>query len=144
MSEILIDDIRKLLPHSYPFLLVDRVTSYELNKSIVGFKNVSINEPFFQGHFPARPIMPGVLIIEAMAQLSGVLALKSAPELEEDNIFFLAGVDNARFKKIVSPGDKLILNAEVIKAKKNIWKLQFSAFVDEKLACSADIIVSGS
>lgn len=143
MSEILIDDIRELLPHSYPFLLVDRVTSYELNKRITGFKNVSINEPFFQGHFPARPIMPGVLIIEAMAQLSGVLALKSVPK-QEDNIFFLAGVDNARFKKIVSPGDKLILNAEVIKAKKNIWKLQCSAFVDEKLACSADIIVSGS
>lgn len=143
MSEILIDEIRKLLPHSYPFLLVDRVTSYELNKSITGFKNVSINEPFFQGHFPARPIMPGVLIIEAMAQLSGVLALKSVQK-REDNIFFLAGVDNARFKKIVSPGDKLILNAEVIKAKKNIWKLQCSAFVDEKLACSADIIVSGS
>lgn len=143
MSEILIDDIRKLLPHSYPFLLVDRVTSYELNKRITGFKNVSINEPFFQGHFPTRPIMPGVLIIEAMAQLSGVLALKSVPK-REDNIFFLAGVDNARFKKIVAPGDKIILNAEVIKAKKNIWKLQCSAFVDEKLACSADIIVSGS
>ncbi len=136
-----INDIKKDLPHSYPFLMIDRVEKIELDKFIEGYKNITFNEPYFTGHFPERPIMPGVMIIEALAQLSGILAMQSLPNAE-NNIFFLAGVTNAKFKKIVIPGDKLILKSEVVKKKSKIWKFSCTSFVDDALACSAEIMVA--
>lgn len=141
MNEIYIDEIKSILPHAYPFLLVDRVTNYQEESFITGYKNITINEPFFVGHFPKQSVMPGVLIVEAMAQISGILALKTLSDLEA-NAFFLAGVDSVRFKKVVVPGDKLDLKAEVIKVKRNIWKLNCTAHVDGVLACSADIMIT--
>ena len=131
-----------MLPHAYPFLLVDRVTNIELGESIEGLKNISMNEPQFTGHFPERPIMPGVMIIEAMAQISGILAMKSLQNEKEDNIFFLASVDNAKFKKIVVPGDQLILKSQVDKKKNKIWKFSCSAYVGSDLACSAAVMIA--
>ena len=122
-----INDISKMLPHSYPFLMIDRVDDFVVDKYIEGYKNITFNEPYFTGHFPERPIMPGVMIVEALAQLSGILAMKSLPNAE-NNIFFLAGVSNAKFKKIVIPGDKLLLKSEVIKQKSKIWKFSCTSF----------------
>jgi 3-hydroxyacyl-[acyl-carrier-protein] dehydratase len=137
-----INEINRMLPHAYPFLLVDRVTNIELGESIEGLKNISMNEPQFTGHFPERPIMPGVMIIEAMAQISGILAMKSLQNEKEDNIFFLASVDNAKFKKIVVPGDQLILKSQVDKKKNKIWKFSCSAYVGSDLACSAAVMIA--
>ena len=137
-----INEINRMLPHAYPFLLVDRVTNIELGESIEGLKNISMNEPQFTGHFPERPIMPGVMIIEAMAQISGILAMKSLQNEKEDNIFFLASVDNAKFKKIVVPGDQLILKSQVDKKKNKIWKFFCSAYVGSDLACSASVMIA--
>jgi len=139
-------DIKKYLPHRYPFLLVDRVLSYELNKSLVAIKNVTANEPYFQGHFPVRPVMPGVLIIEALAQASGILQVRSLdlPENHED-IYFFAGVDNARFKRVVEPGDQLKLEVSVIKARRGLWKFLGVASVDGEMACTAELMtIKGS
>lgn len=128
-----INEIMRLLPHTYPFLLVDRVIEFVHAKKIVGIKNVTYNEPFFQGHFPGRPIMPGVLIVEAMAQTGGVLAFKSFPDLK-GSVFFI-GIDNARFRKPVVPGDQLKLSVEVIRHKKELWVFSGEAYVgDEKVA----------
>ena len=136
-----INDISKMLPHSYPFLMIDRVDDFVVDKYIEGYKNITFNEPYFTGHFPERPIMPGVMIVEALAQLSGILAMKSLPNAE-NNIFFLAGVSNAKFKKIVIPGDKLLLKSEVIKQKSKIWKFSCTSFVDDVLDCSAEIMIA--
>jgi len=114
-----INEIMRLLPHTYPFLLVDKIIEFVHAKKIVGIKNVTYNEPFFQGHFPGRPIMPGVLIVEAMAQTGGVLAFKSFPDLK-GSVFFI-GIDNARFRKPVVPGAQLKLSVEVIRHKKELW-----------------------
>ena len=114
-----IDEIQRLLPHAYPFLLVDRVTEYEPLKRIVGLKNVTFNEPFFPGHFPGKPIMPGVLIIEALAQTGGILAFKSLPDLKGDVRF--VGIDGARFRRPVIPGDQLKLVLEVVKHRREMW-----------------------
>lgn len=141
MNEININEIKNLMPHSYPFLLVDRVTSYELDKNISGYKNVTVNEPFFTGHFPQRPIMPGVLMVEALAQLAGILILKGSGSFE-DNVFFLAGIDKARFKKIVIPGDRLEMHANFVKGKRGIFKVECTSHVDDKLVCSADIMIA--
>ena len=136
------EEIRDILPHRYPFLLIDKVI--DLNeKSITAIKNVTINEPYFKGHFPDHPIMPGVLMIEAMAQAGGVLYVKSTGEaLSDDNWFFLAGVNNARFKSIVKPGDQLRIEVEVIKTKRSLWVFQGTATVDGELACSAEILTA--
>lgn len=139
-------DIKKYLPHRYPFLLVDRVLSYELNQSLVAIKNVTANEPYFQGHFPVRPVMPGVLIIEALAQAAGILQVKSLglPEHHED-IYFFAGVDNARFKRVVEPGDQLKLEINVIKVRRGLWKFLGVASVDGEMACTAELMtIKGS
>ncbi len=137
-----INEIKKRLPHRYPFLLVDRVISCELNKSIVAIKNVTINEPFFNGHFPFRPVMPGVLIIEAMAQASGLLTLESLGEtFSESNVFFFAGIDHARFKRVVEPGDQLRLEIEVLKARRDLWKFKGTASVEGELACAAEFMM---
>jgi 3-hydroxyacyl-[acyl-carrier-protein] dehydratase len=133
-----IDEIRKLLPHRYPFLLVDRIVELELSKRIVGIKNVTINEPFFTGHFPEKPIMPGVLILEAMAQTGGVLAFKSFPGME-GSVFF-TGIDGARFRKPVIPGDQLKLVVEVVRHRREIWVFDGKAFVDNDIVAEARIM----
>jgi 3-hydroxyacyl-[acyl-carrier-protein] dehydratase len=133
-----IDEIRRLLPHRYPFLLVDRIVELELSKRIVGIKNVTFNEPFFTGHFPEKPIMPGVLILEAMAQTGGVLAFKSFPNME-GSVFF-TGIDNARFRKPVIPGDQLKLVVEVVRHRREIWVFDAKAFVDDDIVAEARIM----
>jgi len=133
-----INEIMKTLPHRYPFLLVDRVKELELNKRIVAIKNVTINEPFFQGHFPGHPIMPGVLIIEAMAQVGGILAYKSEPETAGKVVYFM-GIDKAKFRRPVVPGDTLEFVLEVIKQRRNIWVFKAEAFVDGERAAEAEI-----
>jgi len=133
-----IDEILALLPHNYPFLLVDRILELEPAKKIVGIKNVTFNEPFFPGHFPGKPIMPGVLIIEAMAQAGGVLAFKTFPD-KKGSVFF-TGIDNARFRKPVIPGDQLKLVVEVIKHRREIWLFDGKAFVGDELVAEARIM----
>lgn len=137
-------DIREILdylPHRYPFLLVDRVLELEAGRRILGLKNVTINEPFFPGHFPGHPVMPGVLIIEAMAQLSGVLALASAGrKLGADAVVYLTGVDKARFKRPVTPGDQLMMTAELLQQRRTLNRFACRAEVDGKLACEAEIM----
>jgi len=136
-STLSIKEIMNILPHRYPFLLVDRIIEQEENR-IVGVKNVSINEPFFQGHFPGYPVMPGVLIIEAMAQVGGVLMLSR--EENKGKIPLFVGIDKARFKKQVFPGDQLILKVEIIKQIKGIGKARAEAYVQEDLVASADLM----
>jgi 3-hydroxyacyl-[acyl-carrier-protein] dehydratase len=133
-----IDEIRKLLPHRYPFLLVDKIIELELSKRIVGIKNVTINEPFFTGHFPEKPIMPGVLILEAMAQAGGVLAFKSFPGME-GSVFF-TGIDDARFRKPVIPGDQLKLVVEVVRHRREIWVFDGKALVNDDVVAEARIM----
>ena len=135
------NEIREYLPHRYPFLFVDRVLELDLPKSIVAAKNVSINEPFFNGHFPQLPIMPGVLIIEAMAQAAGILGCKMLDSKPSDgSIYYFVGIDDARFKRRVVPGDQLILKAEYVSDKRGIWKFACSSFVGEDLAASGTIL----
>ena len=136
-----IQKVMSLLPHRYPFLLVDKVVEIEPNASLVGIKNVTINEPFFTGHFPAKPVMPGVLIIEAMAQATGLLAMTSRPEtMTPDSLYYLVGVDKVRFKRQVMPGDQLRLEARLNKVKRGIWFFSAEATVEGELAASADIM----
>jgi len=138
-------DIQKVmsyLPHRYPFLLVDKVVEFEPSVRLVGIKNVTINEPFFTGHFPVKAVMPGVLIIEAMAQATGLLAMASNPDtMTRDNaLYYLVGVDNARFKRQVIPGDQIRLEARLNKIKRGIWFFSAEATVESELAASADIM----
>jgi len=138
MSVMEIEEIRATLPHRYPFLLVDRIRELEAGRRIVGIKNVTINEPFFQGHFPGRPVMPGVLILEAMAQVGGVLALKSLPPTRRP-VVYLTGVDKAKFRKPVVPGDQLRVEVEVLRQRLPFWKMQGQAFVESDLVCEAEM-----
>ncbi len=143
MSTITINDIMSTLPHRYPFLLVDRVLTCVPNQSLVAIKNVSVNEPHFTGHFPQSPIMPGVLQIEALAQAAGILIYKTLDQLpNNENWFFLAGVDEARFKRIVEPGDQLRLEVEILKVRRDLWKFKGTATVDGELTCSAEIMTA--
>ena len=135
-----IKEIMTILPHAYPFLLVDRIVEMELGKRIVGIKNVTFNEPFFQGHFPNRPIMPGVLIVEAMAQTAGVLALKSMPEGSQKKPIYFLGMDNVRFRKPVIPGDQLRFELEITRHRQSIWGFKGKAFVDGTLVAEADLL----
>ncbi|SFN22308.1 3-hydroxyacyl-[acyl-carrier-protein] dehydratase [Formivibrio citricus] len=136
-----IQAIMEYLPHRYPFLLIDGVKEMEVGKRIVGYKNVTINEPFFQGHFPKYPVMPGVLILEALAQAAGLLTFKSvgAPP-SENTMLFYAGIDNARFRRQVMPGDVLTLQAEITANKRGIWKYAAKAFVGDEVAAEADLM----
>ena len=136
-----INEIMKNLPHRYPFLLVDRVEELEVNKKIVAIKNVTINEPFFQGHFPGHPVMPGVLLVEAMAQVGGVLAYQSQPDTEGKLVYFM-GIDKARFRKPVVPGDQVKFVLEVAKQRRNIWTFKAEAFVDDTKVAEADIMAT--
>lgn len=140
VRSIEIQEIIKLIPHRYPFLLVDRVLEVEAQKRIVAVKNVTFNEPFFQGHFPGRPIMPGVLIVEAMAQTGGVLAFLSLPEDERDREVFFAGIDKVRFRRPVVPGDQMRMELEVTKQRKFVWGFFGKTWVGEHLACEAEFL----
>ena len=136
-------EIQKILPHRYPFLLVDRITELTPRESIVGYKNISISEPVFQGHFPGHPIYPGVMIIEGMAQAGGVLAFKSMDnatqeEIENKVVYFMS-IDKAKFRTPVKPGDKLEYRLSVIKNKGAIWMLDAKAYVDDKLVAEAEL-----
>ena len=136
-----INEVKNFLPHRYPLLLIDRVTNLEVGKSLTAIKNVTFNEPHFAGHFPDQPIMPGVLIIEALAQATGILAFKSeVGKPQTGQIYMLVGVDKVRFKRMVEPGDQLEIYAEIITVKRGIWKFNCRASVEGKLVTSAEIL----
>lgn len=136
-----VKEIRKYLPHRYPFLFVDRVTELNLGESIVAYKNVTVNEPFFNGHFPDHPVMPGVLVIEAMAQAAGILGFKTMNKTPQDgSIYYFVGSDKLRFKRPVVPGDQLQLEASIMSEKRGIWKFDCRASVDGQLVASATIL----
>ncbi|NRA84148.1 MAG: 3-hydroxyacyl-ACP dehydratase FabZ [Gammaproteobacteria bacterium] len=139
LTPLEINEIMDLLPHRYPFLLIDKVIDYNVGKNLHAVKNVTINEPFFQGHFPNKPIMPGVLILEAMAQATGVLGFKTT-EKQPDTLYYFAAIDNARFKQPVVPGDVLHIHVELLKERRGIGKFSCEAFVEGKLVCSAEIM----
>lgn len=134
-------DILSLLPHRYPFILVDRVLDYTPMDYLTAIKNVTMNEPFFTGHFPGNPIMPGVLMLEALAQASGILSsLSRAPQEGHEFLYYFAGIDNAKFKQVVIPGDQLRLEVRLLGTKRGFWRMHGEAFVGDKLACSADLM----
>lgn len=138
-----IDEIMEYLPHRYPFLMVDRVIEVEKGKRIVGYKNVSVNEAYFQGHFPNRAVMPGVLILEAMAQISGILGFVTVERKPSDGVIhYLAGSNKVRFKRPVVPGDQLTLESTLIADKHSIWKFECRALVGDRLACTAEIMTA--
>lgn len=134
-----IERILESIPHRFPFLLVDRVLDFELDKYLVAIKNVTINEPFFAGHFPVRAVMPGVLIVEALAQAAAILACESTDWQPNESLFYLGSIENARFKRIVVPGDQLHLKVEVQKRRSKVWKFTGTATVNGELVCTADM-----
>jgi len=141
VSEMYIEEIRRFLPHRYPFLLVDRVLDCVPGESLQAIKNISVNEPQFTGHFPEVPIMPGVLIIEALAQATGLLGFRTmSEEPSDDLLYMLVGVDNVRFKRQVVPGDQLMLNVKLLRRSKVIWKFECEATVDGQLVTKADLL----
>jgi 3-hydroxyacyl-[acyl-carrier-protein] dehydratase len=136
-----IHEILDHLPHRYPFVLIDRVISMELGKEIVALKNVTINEPFFPGHFPYHPVMPGVLIVEAMAQAAAILSFKTmGVKPSDDSVYYFAGIDSARFKKPVSPGDQIVFNVKIDRILKGIWKYSGVARVDGSIVAEAQMM----
>jgi 3-hydroxyacyl-[acyl-carrier-protein] dehydratase len=137
-----IQGIMNLLPHRYPFLLVDRVLELVGGEKVVALKNVTINEPFFQGHFPGQPVMPGVLIIEAMAQVGGILAYETAAPENRDRLIYFMGMDKVRFRKPVVPGDQIIFKAKILKFRSKVAKMSGSATVDGQLAAEAELMAS--
>jgi len=141
ISTLDIHQIMKQLPHRYPFLLVDRVTDYKVGEYLHAIKNVTVNEPCFTGHFPHRPVFPGVLILEALAQATGILAFRTMNEYpEEGSLYYFVGIDKARFKKPVEPGDQIELKVTVIRRKRDMWKFDAQALVDGKVVCSAELM----
>ena len=144
METMDINKIMELLPHRFPFLLVDRVTEVIPGQELTAIKNITINEPFFQGHFPIKPVFPGVLIIEALAQATGLLAFatENVSASDGESLFYLVGIDSARFKQPVGPGDQLILHVKVVKNKRGLWKFTAEAKVDGKVIASADLMCS--
>jgi len=145
VSEMYIEEIRRFLPHRYPFLLVDRVIECVPGETITAVKNISVNEPQFTGHFPGQAIMPGVLIIEALAQATGLLGFRTmSEEPSNDILYMLVGIDNVRFKRQVVPGDQLILKAKVERRSRVIWKFSCEASVDGELCTAADLLCAAS
>ncbi len=141
MNSLDIHEVLKYLPHRYPFLLIDRVLDYTRDESLTALKNVTINEPFFQGHFPHHPVMPGVLIVEAMAQACAILSMKSMDSLPGDgSVYYFVGIDKARFKRPVEPGDQLTFKVAVKRKMKGIWMFEGEAYVGEELCCSAELM----
>lgn len=141
METLNIHEILNHLPHRYPFLLIDRVTECVPGEYLIGYKNVTYNEPYFTGHFPQRPVMPGVLILEALAQATGILAFRTVGKVPDENsLYYFVGVDNARFKQPVNPGDQLVLKVNFVKEKRGIWKFTGEALVDGNVVCSADLM----
>ena len=141
MTTLDIHQIKNYLPHRYPFLLVDKVLSATAEDSLVALKNVTYNEPFFEGHFPNRPVMPGVLIVEALAQACAILASVGRDDIDTQNrVYYLAGIDKARFKRPVEPGDQLIFEVALVRKIKNMWKCKGVAKVDGEIAATADLI----
>ena len=142
VQQIEITEILGMLPHRFPFIMVDRILEYEPGKSIKGLKNVTINEPFFPGHFPVEPVMPGVLIVEAMAQVGTLLAYLTEPEIIGKKIIYFAGIDGVRFRRKVIPGDQIIFDLNILKQKKRIIKLGGKALVDGELVAEAELLAS--
>ena len=141
MAEMEIGEIMKYLPHRYPMLLIDRVVKFEHGKSLVAIKNVSYNESYFQGHFPNRPVMPGVIILEAMAQATGILVLRSMDKLpSEKSIYYFVGIDGARFRRPVEPGDQLRIEVNLLRSSRGIWKLRSNATVDGEIVANGDLM----
>ena len=141
MKEIDINKILELLPHRYPFVLVDRVIDYVEFDYLTAIKNVTINEPFFTGHFPGKPIMPGVLMLESLAQASALLSsLSQTPKEGYDFIYYFAGINNTKFRNMVTPGDQLRLEVKFLNSKHDFWRVQAEAFVGDKLACSTELL----
>lgn len=139
MSKLNVEEILQYLPHRYPFMLVDRVLEYEEGKSLLAIKNITYNEPFFTGHFPVKPVMPGVLVVESLAQAAGLLVFLITDSKE---LFYFAGIDNARFKRVVEPGDQLLLHVNVERQKKDVWKFNTKATVDGDIACAANLMIA--
>lgn len=138
LDKLDIYEILEHLPHRYPMLLIDRVLECRVGEKLIGIKNVSYNEPYFQGHFPHRPVMPGVMILEALAQATGILAFRTSNKRpDKGSLYYFVGIDEARFKQPVEPGDQLILEVDVIKTKRGVWKFNGVAKVDDKVVCSA-------
>lgn len=145
MNSMDIYEVMKHLPHRYPFLLIDRVVDYTIGESLTAIKNVTVNEPFFPGHFPHRPVFPGVLMLEALAQATGILSFKTTEDLpSEDSLYYFAGIDNARFKKPVEPGDQIVMTVRLLKRKRNLWRFEAEARVDDKIVCSAELMCAKS
>lgn len=141
MNSLDINQIKQYLPHRYPLLLVDRVLDWESGKSITAIKNVTINEEFFNGHFPNKPVMPGVMTIEALAQTSALLAFLTMGQKPDENaVVYFLGIDNARFKRPVEPGDQLRMQVEILRQSRGIWKFQARATVDDQLAVEAELM----
>jgi len=140
LNSLEIQEIMALLPHRYPFLLIDRVVDYTPGESLTAIKNVTINEPIFTGHFPGMPIFPGVLILEAMAQATGILGFKTVSERTENELYLFAAIDEARFKKPVVPGDTMVLEVKFLKERRNMWKFYGEAKVDGQIVCSAELM----
>jgi 3-hydroxyacyl-[acyl-carrier-protein] dehydratase len=141
-AEYDIEKIMEVLPHRYPFLLVDRVVSLVPDDKIVALKNVTINEPFFQGHFPGKPVMPGVLIIEAMAQVGGILAYETGPAEKRNRLIYFMGMDKVRFRKMVVPGDQILFEARILKFRSKVAKMSGTATVDGQLVAEAELMAS--
>jgi 3-hydroxyacyl-[acyl-carrier-protein] dehydratase len=137
-----INEVLKQLPHRFPFLLIDRVVEYKTGESLIAQKNVTINEPFFTGHFPELPVMPGVLILESLAQACGLLIFLTTGLTKDQGIYYYAGIDNVRFRRIVIPGDRLEITVKVERNKLNVWKFNAKATVDGEVACTADITLA--
>ncbi len=141
MSEMYIEEIKSLLPHRYPFLMVDRIVEIIPGESLTAIKNITVNEPQFTGHFPGQPIMPGVLMIEAMAQAAGILAFRTDNIVPgEDSTYYLAGVDKTRFKRPVVPGDQLRMEIRLLKSKRGIWVFEGKAYVGDSLAVATELM----
>ena len=140
LNSLDIQEIMALLPHRYPFLLIDKVLDYTPGESLTAVKNVTMNEPVFTGHFPGMPIFPGVLILEALAQATGILGFKTVTERSDNELYLFAAIDEARFKKPVVPGDTMILEVKFLKERRNMWKFYGEAKVDGQLVCCAELM----